>query len=166
MKKIVIYNHGKESTPWSEKSLAFAEAAKRHGYDFESPDYRLQSDPEERIQQLLAMDLSGYEECVLIGSSMGGYVATVAAETIKPRGLFLLAPAFYLPGYPRTDFHPPADRTLVIHGWQDTVVLPGNSWMFCQKYSVRLNMVNADHRMLSELPYLIEEFERFLRALA
>jgi hypothetical protein len=45
-------------------------------------------------------------------------------------------------------------------------VLPGNSWMFCQKYSVRLNMVNADHRMLSELPYLIEEFERFLRALA
>jgi alpha/beta superfamily hydrolase len=166
MKKIVIYNHGKESTPWGEKPSAFAEVAKRHGYDFESPDYRQQPDPEERIQQLLAMDLAGYEECVLIGSSMGSYVATVAAETIKPSGLFLLAPAFYLPGYQRTDFHPPSAQTLVIHGWQDTVVLPGNSWMFCQKYNIRLIMLNADHRLLSELPYLVEEFERFLHALA
>jgi alpha-beta hydrolase superfamily lysophospholipase len=47
------------------------------------------------------MNLSDYDEIVLMGSSMGAYVATVAAETIKPSGLFLLAPAFYLPGYLR-----------------------------------------------------------------
>jgi len=40
MKKLVIYNHGKDSSPWGEKTLVFAEVAKRHGYVFESPDYR------------------------------------------------------------------------------------------------------------------------------
>lgn len=162
MKKIIIYNHGKESTPWGDKTLAFSKVAKREGYDFESPDYRQQADPDERVKQLLALDLSDYGECVLIGSSMGAYVATVAAETIKPSGLFLLAPAFYLPGYRRTEFYPPADRTLVIHGWLDTIVPPEHSWRFCQKYGIRLNMRKSDHRLISELPYLAAEFERFL----
>jgi len=70
------------------------------------------------------MDLSAYDEIVLMGSSMGAYVATVAAETIKPSGLFLLAPAFYLPGYLRTEFDPPAKYTRVIHGWRDDIVRP------------------------------------------
>jgi pimeloyl-ACP methyl ester carboxylesterase len=161
MKKLVIYNHGKDSAPWGDKTLAFSEIAKRHGYDFESPDYRQQLGPDQRVKQLLALDLSGYGECILIGSSMGAYVATVASETIKPRRLFLLAPAFYLPGYRRTEFRPPADRTLVVHGWQDTIVPPEHSWKFCQKYGVRLNMLNSDHRLMSELPYLTGEFERF-----
>ncbi len=99
MKKLVLYNHGKESEPWGAKPLAFADVAKRHGYSIESPDYREEMDPDERVKKLLAMDLSGYDEVVLMGSSMGAYVATVAAQTIKPKGLLLLAPAFYLPDY-------------------------------------------------------------------
>jgi hypothetical protein len=55
MKKLVIYNHGKDNTPWGEKTLAFAEVAKRHDYDFESPDYRPENNPDVRIQQLLAL---------------------------------------------------------------------------------------------------------------
>ncbi len=81
MKKLVIYNHGKDSIPWDEKTIGFAEVAKRYGYAFESPDYRERSDPDKRVEQLLAMDLSGYDEIVLIGSSMGAYVATVASES-------------------------------------------------------------------------------------
>ena len=133
MEKLVIYNHGKDSTPWGEKTQILAEVARRHGYDVESPDYRDQLNPDERVKQLLNMDLSGYNEIVLIGSSMGAYVATVASDTIKPSGLFLLAPAFYFPGYQQTEFNPPVDRTLVIHGWQDDIVPPENSWNFCQK---------------------------------
>lgn len=161
MKKLVIYNHGKDSVPWSDKTRAFSKIARQRGYDFESPDYRGQPAPDERVKHLLAMDLSDYDECILIGSSMGAYVATVASETIKPHRLFLLAPAFYLPGYYRTEFRPPADRTLVIHGWQDTIVPPEHSWRFCKKYGIRLNMRNADHHLMSELPYLTAEFERF-----
>lgn len=162
MKKLVLYNHGKDSTPWGEKTLAFAEIAKRRGYAFESPDYRRQMDPDARVAQLLAMDLSGYDEIVLIGSSMGAYVATVAAATLKADGLFLLAPAFYLPGYRQTEFQPPVERTLVIHGWQDAVVPPENAWKFCRQHRIQLIMLNAEHRLVSEMPRLKAEFERFL----
>ena len=162
MKKLALYNHGKDSTPWGEKTLAFAEIAKQHGNEVESPDYRNQPDPDERVKQLLAMDLTGYDKIVLVGSSMGAYVATLAAETIKPCGLFLLAPAFYLPGYQQTEFNPPAERTRVYHGWQDDIVAPENSWKFCQKYRVHLQMLNSDHRLISELPKLQQEFDRFL----
>ena len=99
MQKLVIYNHGKDSIPWGEKAIALAEVAKRHGFMFTSPDYQASNDPDLRVKQLLSMDLSAYQEIVLAGSSMGAYVATVASEIIKPKGLFLIAPAFYLPGW-------------------------------------------------------------------
>ncbi|MCK9397509.1 MAG: alpha/beta hydrolase [Methylobacter sp.] len=165
MKKSVIYNHGKDSIPWGEKTIQFAEVAKRCGYSFESPDYRERSDPDQRVEQLLAMDLSGYDEIVLIGSSMGAYVATAASESIKPKGLFLLAPAFYLPGYRQTEFKPTAEDIRVCHGWQDEIVPPENAWRFCQTYRVRLNMYDTDHRMLSVMPQLTDEFGRFLAGL-
>ncbi|MGZ4970735.1 MAG: alpha/beta hydrolase [Methylobacter sp.] len=162
MKKGVIYNHGKDSIPWGEKTVQFAEVAKRYGYSFESPDYQAHSDPDKRVEQLLAMDLSAYDEVVLIGSSMGAYVATVASEAIKPKGLFLLAPAFYLSGYRQTEFKPTAEDIRVVHGWRDDIVPPENAWRFCQKYRVRLNLYDTDHRMLSVMPQLADEFARFL----
>lgn len=166
MKKLVIYNHGKDSIPWGEKTIGFAEVAKRYGYAFESPDYREQSDPDKRVEQLLAVDLSGYDEIVLIGSSMGAYVATVASESIKPKGLFLLAPAFYLPGYRQTEFTPTAEAIRVFHGWQDDIVPPENAWQFCRKHRICLNLYDTDHRMLSVMPQLIDEFSRFLTGLS
>lgn len=165
MNKLVIYNHGKESVPWGEKTVALADVAKRHGYAVESPDYRAQMDPDKRVRQLLAQDWSGYDEIVLVGSSMGAYVATVAAETLKPNGLFLLAPAFYLPGYRRTEFNPPAERTRVFHGWRDDIVPPENSWRFCRQHRIRLQMLDDDHRLIGQLPVLAQEFDRFLTEL-
>lgn len=162
MRKLVLYNHGKDSTPWGEKTFAFAEVAKRHGYAIESPDYRATLNPDERVQQLLNMDLSHFTDIVLVGSSMGAYVATVAAASINPRGLFLLAPAFYLPGYAQTTFNPPAAHTRVIHGWQDDIVPPDHAWRFCQQHHIELRMLDSDHRLLSQLPVLADEFERFL----
>ncbi len=165
MKKLVIYNHGKDSSPWGEKTLAFADVAKRHGYKVESPDYAKQMDPDERVSQLLETDWADYAKIVLIGSSMGAYVATIAAETLPAAGLFLLAPAFYLPGYKRFDFKP-ISHTWVFHGWQDAVVPPENAWKFCQKHQCRLQMLDGDHRLMSQLPVLREEFDRFLAGIA
>ena len=166
MKKLVVYNHGKDSMPWGEKTAAFAEVAERCGYGFESPDYREQADPDKRALQLLAMDLSAYDDVVLIGSSMGAYIATVASETIKPKGLFLLAPAFYLPGYRQTEFKPTAEDIRVFHGWQDDIVPPEHAWRFCCKHRIRLNLYDTDHRMLSVMPQLSAEFGRFLNGLS
>lgn len=162
MKKLVIYNHGKDSTPWGEKTLAFADVAKRHGYHFESPDYRHEMNPDARVEQLLAMDWSDYGEIVLIGSSMGAYVATVAAEKMTTvSGLFLLAPAFYLPGYQHQTFNL-LPRTWIYHGWQDDVVPPEHSWKFAREYRSHLLMTNSDHRLIDQIPLLTEEFERFI----
>jgi len=165
MKRLIIYNHGKDSTPWGEKTSAFAEVAKRLGYDFQSPDYRGTADPDARVKQLLAMDFTGYDDILLLGSSMGVYVATVAAPVMNVSGLFLLAPAFYLPGYRETEFCPPGRHSMVIHGWQDSIVPPENSWKFCGKHRICLKMLDADHRLLSELPTIVEDFARFLLGL-
>jgi pimeloyl-ACP methyl ester carboxylesterase len=162
MSKLVVYSHGKDSIPWGEKPLALAEVAKRQGFEFISPDYQISNDPDWRVQHLLALDLSGYEATVLVGSSMGAYVSTVAAETIKPNGLFLIAPAFYLPGYARTEFKPATAKIEVFHGWQDDVVPPENAWRFCREHRARLHMLDADHRLLSILPQMVTAFERFL----
>jgi alpha/beta superfamily hydrolase len=161
MKKLVVYNHGKDSIPWGEKALGLAEVAKRHGYVVISPDYTAGNDPDVRVQQLLALDVADYDKVVLVGSSMGAYVATVAAPTLKVMDLFLLAPAFYLPGYQKQQFSPPS-HTWVIHGWQDDIVPPGHAWRFCQHSHSQLLMLDADHRLTSHLPILCEAFDRFL----
>ena len=163
MKKLALFNHGKDSQPWGTKTLKLAEIARQHGYEVESPDYTAQSNPDKRIIQLLAMDFSAYDEVVLIGSSMGGYVATLAADTIKPTALFLMAPALYLPGYQQDKFNPLVEKTLVIHGWLDDIVPPENSWKFCQQHHVRLKMLNDGHRLMGVLGELTEEFDNFLK---
>ena len=162
MQNLVIYNHGKDSIPWGEKPLALAEVAKRRGFMFISPDYQESNDPEYRTNKLLGIDLSGYQKIVLVGSSMGAYVACVAAEKIKPAGLFLIAPAFYLPGYACQTFNLQGAAVEVFHGWQDEVVPPANAWRFCQTHRATLHMLDADHRLLSVLPNMVEAFDRFL----
>jgi len=87
----------------------------------------------------------------------------VASESIKPQGLFLLAPAFYLSGYRQAEFKPTAEDIRVFHGWQDDIVPPENAWRFCQKHRIRLSLYDTDHRMLSAMPQLTEEFSRFLQ---
>lgn len=162
MKKLALFNHGKDSEPWGHKTLRLAEVAKQHGYQVDSLDYRHTLDPQKRVEILLATDLSAYDEVVLIGSSMGGYVATVAAEIIQPKGLFLMAPAFYLPGYPQTEFNPPAPNTFVVQGWQDSIVAPEHAWRFCLRYQCRLKLLAADHNLLSVLDEVCDDFDRFL----
>ncbi len=163
MTNLVIYNHGKDSVPWGEKALALAEVAKACGYAFISLDYRPVNDPERRVEQLLAADKGEYGKLVLVGSSMGGYVSAAAADVLKPQALFLLAPAFFLPGYPRTEFQTGGARIEVMHGWRDDVVPPENTWRFCQNQGAVLHMVDSDHRLLSALPEMTEWFERLLR---
>jgi len=163
MSKLVIYNHGKDSIPWGEKALALSEVAKHLGFEFISIDYRPSNDPEQRVEQLLSNDVSGYKKLILVGSSMGAYVATVAAQTLKPQGLFLIAPAFYLPDYAQTEFDTGHATIEVFHGWRDDVVPPENAWRFCQTHHAKLNMRDSDHRLLSILPEMAEAFDRFLR---
>ena len=58
---------------------------------------------------------------VHVGSSLGGFLAVAVAVPTQARGLFLMAPAFELPGLPPT---PLCDKcpTTVVHGWNDDIV--------------------------------------------
>ena len=162
MKKIAVFNHGKDSSPTSPKIGVLSKIASHYGYDIESIDYTGQMDPDARVEQLLARDFSPYQQVLLVGSSMGAYVATVASEQLNPHGLFLMAPAFYLPGYNRTEFNPTAEQIMVIHGWNDVIVPPENSWRFCRRHHIRLKMIEANHQFNSVLPELEKEFIFFL----
>jgi pimeloyl-ACP methyl ester carboxylesterase len=162
MQKLVVYNHGKDSVPWGEKPLALARVAERRGFHFISPDYTDSNDPDLRVQRLLSMDLSDYQTVILVGSSMGAYVACVAAETLRPAGLFLMAPALYLPGYACQSFNVEGVELEVFHGWRDDIVPPEHAWRFCQAYNATLHMLDTDHRLLSVLPQLADAFDKML----
>ncbi len=70
MKKIAVFNHGKDSSPNSPKIGALSKIASDYGYDIESVDYTAQIDPDKRVKQLLALDFSEFQRVLLVGSSM------------------------------------------------------------------------------------------------
>ena len=76
-----------------------ADVAEAAGWAVESIDYQGMPDPQTRVEKLVAWCKQEDELPVLVGSSMGGFVANAAASRIGALGLFLLAPALFVPGY-------------------------------------------------------------------
>lgn len=162
LKSLVLFAHGKESGPWGSKIKHLANIAEQHGAIVMSPDYSGTLDPDERLKMLLELPLPEHDSLILVGSSMGGYVSTMATRTLRVRGLFLMAPAFYVPGYAVQDLAGVADHTAVVHGWNDEVILVEHSIRFCQLQKADLHILDSDHRLSSVLPELGYIFERFL----
>ena len=161
----VVFSHGKESGPWGSKIAAMAEVARSEGFEADSVDYRGIDDPKDRVTRLLSFcrDLRG--DLVLVGSSLGGHVATSASSLLRARGLFLLAPAFYMPGH-EAETPKPADCPLtIVHGWKDEVVPVENSIRYAREYGAMLHIIDADHRMQDQITVINYLFEYFLVAL-
>jgi hypothetical protein len=158
----VYFNHGKESGPWGSKIKALASVAKAKGFVVESLDYSGMYDPELRLQKLLASRVAEFDCLVLVGSSMGGYVATVASEVLQPQGLFLMAPALYVPGYSNQNPIPQANKIAIVHAWNDEIIPAEHSIRFARRYSAQLHLVNDNHRLVSQIPFLETIFGFFL----
>ena len=75
----VIFSHGQESGPWGTKISAMAELVRSIGCNADSIDYQGIADPTERVNKLIAECAGTDDALVLVGSSMGGHVATAAA---------------------------------------------------------------------------------------
>ena len=175
MKKLlVIFSHGKESGPWGSKIRALADVAERLGAEVMSVNYREQpigtpqdqnaeGEADRRVGQLLSITLPEHSQLVLVGSSMGGYVSTVASIRLQVDGLFLLAPAFYLPGYANQELTPRAHKTMIVHGWSDGVVPVHNSIRFASQHQCDLHLLEGDHRLNAALPKIEPLFELFLK---
>jgi len=156
----VVFSHGKESGPWGSKITAMAAVVRDLGVAVESVDYRGIEDPAARVAKLLdtASRLQG--PLVLVGSSMGGHVAAAGAARAQARGLFLLAPAFYMPEY---EAYTPQDvscPTVIVHGWRDDIVPVENSIRWAREHRAGLHVLDSDHRLEDK----IEEICRLLRS--
>jgi hypothetical protein len=94
----VIYLHGFASSPQSRKAQFFAEKLRNEGFAVEVPDLAAGDFEHLTIsgQLVIAERLVAAGPAVVIGSSMGGYLAALCAarHPDQVRKVILLAPAF------------------------------------------------------------------------
>lgn len=159
----VYFFHGSHSSPQSTKIQHLKQIALDNNWLVNIPDHSVVRDPDERVADMLENDAFADEKIILVGSSMGGYVVTVLSEHVRPSGLFLLAPAFYLPKYHQQDPKPYGDKTAIIHGWGDDVVPIANSIRFAQDYKTSLHILDGSHNLRENLPIIAELFTNFLQ---
>ena len=162
----VVFSHGKESGPWGAKIVAMAEVAREFGVLVESVDYQGIDDPLARVEKLLTVGASFAAPWVLVGSSMGGHVSAAVAASLRARALFLLAPAFYMPGF---EAYTPQDvgcPATLVHGWRDAVVPVANSIRWAGEHGATLHVLDSDHRLQDRIGAICGLFRQFLQELA
>lgn len=161
---LVHFIHGRESGPGGSKIAALSDVAREHYWEVASLDYSHTTDPTARLEQLLNACAGEHRALLLVGSSMGGWVAAEAARRLGACGVFLMAPALCIPGYP--DQMPAVDgeSTEIVHGWDDEVIPFENAVRFARLRRCTLHLVAGDHRLNAQVPLLRELFGAFLKA--
>ena len=162
----VVFSHGQESGPWGTKIRAMAEMVRGLGCEADSVDYQGIADPTERVDKLIAHCQATEEPVILVGSSMGGHVATAAAGPVGATGLFVLAPAYDMPEF--EDLTPPAPPIpiVIVHGWDDDVVPVENSIRYASECRATLHIVDGDHRLTANIEEINYYLARFVLGLA
>ncbi len=162
---VVVFSHGKESGPWGSKITAMADVARSLGMAVESVDYRGIADPAARVEKLVAAaaKLSGPK--VLVGSSMGGHVSAAAAPRVAPRGLYLLAPAFYMPGLEARTPQEISCPVAIVHGWRDQIVPVDHSIRWAREHRAALHILDAEHRLEDQIAAICGLLRSFLTEL-
>jgi pimeloyl-ACP methyl ester carboxylesterase len=161
----VIFSHGQESGPWGTKIRSMAERVKELGCSADSIDYQGIADPTERVEKCVRECAGIDDRIVLVGSSMGGHVATAAAEQVGAVGLFVLAPAYFMAGYESLTPEPPAIPITIVHGWHDDIVPVENSIRYARNCSATLHLVDGDHRLTANLDEINAYLRHFLTTL-
>ena len=162
-RRVVLFSHGQESGPWGTKITALAQDARDAGIEADSIDYRGMPDPAERAARLVARMRDSGGEFLLVGSSMGGYVAVAAAQQQPAAGLFLMAPALAVPGWPKLQDTVSAPA-FIVHGWQDDIVPIQWSMDFARANHARLHLLDAGHSLTEALDEIRSLFRAFLSA--
>lgn len=161
----VYFSHGQESGPWGTKIRAMADRATQLGCRVESVDYQGIADPTVRVDKLVAACAGVKEPLLLVGSSMGGHVATAAAAAVGAAGLFVLAPAYYMPGYEELTPGAPDMPIVIVHGWRDDIVPVENSIRYARDCRATLHLLDGDHRLTDNIDEINLYLEQFIRRL-
>ena len=158
----VIFSHGQESGPWGTKIRSMTERVRSLGCQADSIDYQGIADPGERVQKLLRECAHIDNRLILVGSSMGGHVATAAAAELGAIGLFVLAPAYYIESFEALTPPPPKIPICIVHGWHDQIVPAENSIRFAGSCGATLHLVDGDHRLTANIDEINEYLTYFI----
>ncbi len=92
----ILYLHGFASSPGSKKAVAIVEPLRAQGYAMHVPDQNEGDFQGLTISRAVALAKRHmFDRTLIIGSSFGGYVASLlAAKDERVKGLVLMAPAF------------------------------------------------------------------------
>lgn len=163
----VVFSHGRDGTPWGGKIQSLAKVAEGQGCSVESLDYRDLQGAESRVLRLLEKIPHNHPNLVLVGSSMGGYQSIVASAILRPKGLFLMAPAVGMETgeYAQPNPVPHAGKTAIVHGWDDAVVLPEKVIAFARFHRIPLTLFPDGHRLSAVIGEIAVLFGGFLQTL-
>lgn len=162
--RTVVFSHGKESGPWGSKITAMAAVVRGLEMAVESVDYRGLELAADRVAKLTDLGRKLEPPLLLVGSSMGGHVSAAAASDLEPRALFLLAPAFYMPGYEEYTPQNVGCPAVIVHGWHDDIVPVENSIRWAKKHRASLHVLDSDHRLEDKIGAICVLLRDFLTA--
>jgi surfactin synthase thioesterase subunit len=158
----IIFSHGQESGPWGFKIKRLAAIAEQMGCGVESIDYSDLMDPDSRVERLLTVLENQSEPVILVGSSMGGYVSLVASESVASKGVFLMAPALYIPSFKKQQHESKSPMIDIVHGWSDDIIPVEHSIKFAQQANSTLHLIAGDHALNDVDEEVVAHFVRFL----
>lgn len=161
----VYFFHGAFSSPQSTKIQYLKRLAEARRFSIIIPDQSAITSPDDRVQQMLQYDFPQDDELVLVGSSMGGYVATVLSAHVKPKGLFLMAPAVFMDNYQNHDLVPHAQQVSIVHGWHDDVIPLPNVLHFAEQNNADLHILDGKHNLRENISTIGVIFDHFLNDL-
>lgn len=162
----VCFSHGQESGPWGAKITALAAPVRARDWGVDSIDYRGIDSPFDRTNKLIDHCRGLQGDIILVGSSMGGHVAAAASVEVATIGLFLIAPAFYMPGFEDKTPESGAKRICIVHGWRDDIVPIANSIRWASHHGAELHALDGGHRLTDQLDDLLTLFEWFLEKIS
>jgi alpha/beta superfamily hydrolase len=119
-------------------------------------------DPDLRVERLLAELEKEVDDFILVGSSMGGYVALVASEIVNAKAVFLMAPALYIPGFKKQQHDSKSSHIEIVHGWSDDVIPAENSIKYARQVDCTLHLISGDHALNGVIKTVENLFEQFL----
>jgi predicted esterase len=163
----VYFSHGQESGPWGTKITRLSAIATKLGCGIDSIDYTDTMDPDLRVERLLTVLDQEDDRIVLVGSSMGAYVSLVASESVDAAAVFLMAPALYMPGFKKQQYHSNSAHIEIVHGWSDDIIPAEHPIRYAKEADCTLHLISTDHSLNGSLEVVADLFERFLgRAMA
>jgi alpha/beta superfamily hydrolase len=170
----VILSHGFESGPEATKVTALAAVAEAAGWSQERPDYTdldarrdigELGDVGARLMRLRTLAEAAVKKAplVLVGSSLGAYIAAQVSLQVPVHGLFLMAPPTAIGPLPALDAA--QVPVSIVHGWDDALIPARNVVDWAQARRARLLLVDDDHHLARHVDAAAQAFAQLLAGL-